>query len=298
MITIMTPTYNRAYILPIAYESLKKQTCFDFEWLIVDDGSNDNTEELVKSWIADNNNFQVAYYKQVNGGKHRAVNKGVSLAKYDYFFILDSDDSLTFDAVEKVHEWINAIDDLDGFAGVSGLKGIGGNAVGGKMNKPFIDATNLERKKYGLLGDKAEIYKTEILRKYPFPEFEGENFLRESASWDRIAKDGFKLRWYNEIIYICDYIEDGLTKNTNALTYARNFQGFIYCSKLYLETHNLFYSLNKCGDFYCVAKLKGLSKRESAKLLNTSTAFLTFGFAFYNLKKASKIVFRKLAKNK
>ncbi len=298
MITIMTPTYNRAYILPIAYDSLKKQTSFDFEWIIVDDGSTDNTEEFVNLWLSDKNRFEITYYKQINGGKHRAVNRGVSLAKYDYFFILDSDDSLTPNAVEKIHEWIADIKDLEGFAGVSGLKGIGEDAVGGKINTHYIDATNLERKKYGLLGDKAEIYRTDILKKYPFPEFDGENFLRESASWDRIAKDGFKLRWYNEIIYICDYIEDGLTKNTNALTYVKNFQGFVYCSKLYLETHSLFYALNKCGDFYCVAKLKGLSRREAARTLNISTVFLLLGILFYNTKKASKKVFRKLVKSK
>ncbi len=296
MITIMTPTYNRAYILPSAYNSLKNQTCFDFEWIIVDDGSTDNTEELVGKWLLEENKFTIIYQKQINGGKHRAVNRGVSLANYDYFMILDSDDFLTSNAVEKIHEWIAGVAGLKGIAGVAGLRGNREQAIGGNIKKPYIDATNLERKKYGLDGDKAEIYKTEIMRQFPFPEFEGENFLRESAVWDRIAKEGLKLRWHNEIIYICDYIEDGLTKNTNAHTYVKNFQGFVYCSKLYLETHSLFYTLNKCGDFYYVAKLKGLSKRESAKILNISTAVLTFGIAFYNLKKVAKKVFRKVVK--
>ncbi len=284
MITVMTPTYNRAYILPAAYEALKNQTCFDFEWIIVDDGSTDNTEVLVSGWLKENNKFNIIYYKQTNGGKHRAVNKGVSLAKYDYFMILDSDDSLTADAVQKIHNWINDIADLDGFAGVAGLKGNGNIAIGKFPNKKYIDATNLERVKYGLMQDKAEIYKTEVMRSYPFPEFEGENFLRESASWDRIAKDGYKIRWYNEIIYNCDYIADGLTKNTNEQTYAKNFKGYTYCSKLYMETHSVFHKLNKCGLFYKVAKLKQLSIKQAAKLLDVSTAFFTVGIVLCNIR--------------
>lgn len=293
MITIMTPTYNRAYILQKAYNSLREQTSFEFEWIIVDDGSTDETENIVSEWIKKEQNFLITYVKQQNGGKHRAVNKGVSLAKYDYFFILDSDDTLTFNAVAKIHEWIDSIKDLSGFAGVSGLKGTGKGVVGGKLKRPYVDATNLERKKYGLLGDKAEVYKTEILKKYPFPEFEGENFLRESAVWDHIAKDGLKIRWFNEIIYLCEYIEDGLTKNTNAMTYVKNFNGFLYISKLYLETRPFFPSLNKCGDFRRVAKLKGIKFRETAKLLNVNSVFMFFGVLYFNLRRFIKAILKK-----
>lgn len=293
MITIMTPTYNRAYILKEAYDSLRKQSSFDFEWIIVDDGSTDETEEIVRAWIVEEKNFSIIYEKQKNGGKHRAVNKGVSLAKYDYFLILDSDDTLVEGAVAVVHEWIHEIYGLDGFAGVAGLKGNGKIAVGGKPQKRHIDATNLERKKYGLLGDKAEIYKTEVLKQYPFPEFDGENFIRESAVWDRIAKDGFKIRWFNEIIYLCEYIEDGLTKNTNANTYAKNFMGFTYCSKLFLETHSFIPSLNKCGEFRRVAKLKGIKLTESAKLLNVNILHFIMGIWYFNLRQFVKSIFRK-----
>ena len=129
MITIMTPTYNRAYILKNAYESLKKQSSFDFEWIIVDDGSTDETEEIVRAWMVEEKNFSIIYEKQKNGGKHRAVNKGVSLAKYDYFFILDSDDELTEDAVATIHKWTSEIAGLKGFAGVAGLKGFAGVAT-------------------------------------------------------------------------------------------------------------------------------------------------------------------------
>ena len=302
MITIMTPTYNRAYILGNAYNSLRNQSSFDFEWIIVDDGSTDDTEQIVMKWIAEEKNFSIIYEKQKNGGKHRAVNRGVALAHYDYFFILDSDDTLTDNAVAKIHEWIAGIAGLRGFAGIAGLRGFAGIAglkgnadvaIGGTPQEEYIDATNLERKKYGLLGDKAEIYKTEILKQYPFPEFEGENFIRESAVWDHIAKDGLKIRWFNEIIYLCEYIEDGLTKNTNANTYAKNFMGFTYCSKLFLETHSFMPSLNKCGEFRRVAKLKGLKLTESARLLNINILHFIMGIWYFNIKQFVKSILRK-----
>ncbi len=298
MITIMTPTYNRAYLLSNAYHSLTKQTSYAFEWIIIDDGSTDNTEELVARWISVETRFSILYQKQENGGKHRAVNKGVALANYDYFLILDSDDTLSENAVEKIHEWAADIAGLPGFAGVAGLKGIGDIPVGGMPAGKIIDATNLERTRYGLQGDKAEAYKTEVLRQYPFPEFEGENFLRESASWDRIARDGLKLRWYSEIIYFCDYIEDGLTRNTNADTYVRNFQGFLYCTRLFLQTHSIFPSLNKCGDFYHVTKLKGMNMADTAKLLDKSTVFLALGICYYRARQAVKGLLIQIIKGK
>ncbi len=292
MITIMTPTYNRGYILPNAYKSLKAQTSFEFEWIIVDDGSIDNTEEMVKTWLSEENLFNIIYIKQQNGGKHRAVNRGVLLASYDYFLILDSDDYLTENAVALIHKWIKDIEDLEGFAGVSGLKSEKGKVVGGNPKLKVVDATNLQRKKYGLLGDKAEIYKTQIMKKYSFPEFEGENFLSECASWDRIAKDGYKIRWYNEIIYICEYRDDGLTKNASNITYVKNFQGFTYNVKLYLETHSFFYKLNKCGHYYEVAKEKGLSKKEVSKLLNLSGLYITSGYLFFKSKRLIKNILK------
>src|SRR5690606_8327144 len=100
MITIFTATYNRAYTLPTLYNSLLRQINFDFEWLIIDDGSTDNTEKLVKDWSTRNNPFKIRYIKNRNGGKPRAINKAVELANTPYLFILDSDDYLTDDAVE------------------------------------------------------------------------------------------------------------------------------------------------------------------------------------------------------
>ena len=293
MITIMTPTYNRAYILHKAYMSLKNQTSYDFEWIVIDDGSSDNTEELMNQWMTECKDFDIIYDRQSNGGKHRAINRAVQMARYDWFLILDSDDELTENVVESIHVWIADVEGRSDIVGVAGLKGTVDYVVGARLKKDYIDATNLERKKYGLLGDKAEVYKTKILKQYPFPEFEGENFLRESAVWDRIAKDGFKLRWYNDMIYLCEYIEDGLTKNTNTETYKRNFNGFTYCAKLFIETHSWILSLHKCGEFYNVAKGRGITIRKAAQILNVNLLSFVTGIFLFNLKQQIKVWYKK-----
>ncbi len=213
MITVFTPIYNRAYVVEKLYQSLVRQSLYDFEWLIVDDGSTDNIAELVKQWRKSFNPFPIHFVQQENGGKHRAINRGVQEARGDAFFIVDSDDYLTDNAIQLIEEWWKDVVDDDSFAGVSGLRAKKNMCVVGDevVFDEYVDATNLERAQFGLEGDKAEVYKTAILKRYPFPEFDGENFITEAVVWDKIAYDGYKIRWYNQIIYICEYIEDGLT---------------------------------------------------------------------------------------
>ncbi len=235
MISVFTPTYNRGYIIGNLYRSLKNQTCTDFEWIVINDGSTDNTSDLFYDWIKETNEFPIIYCEVENGGKHRAINKAVHMANSNAFFIVDSDDYLVNDGIEKANRWFDSIDEDDTFAGISGLKGYSVNEpVGGfgTFDTEYVDATNLERHLYNLLDDKAEIYKTDILKRYPFPEFEGEKFIPEPVVWDHIARDGYKLRWYNEVIYICDYLEDGLTASGNE-KFMQNPKGFLtYLSML------------------------------------------------------------------
>ena len=119
-ITVFTPTYNRAYIIETLYRSLQRQSFRDFEWLIVDDGSSDNTEEVVARWQLEGNDFPIRYYKKENGGKCRAINYGVDRAQGKLFFNVDSDDYLTDDALEKVAAWVETLPRDGSFCGVVG----------------------------------------------------------------------------------------------------------------------------------------------------------------------------------
>ena len=161
MITIFTPVYNRAYIIENLYVSLLRQTCYAFEWLIVDDGSTDDVISLVERWRKNTQEFQIRIYRQENRGKHSAINYGVKLAEYEAFFIVDSDDYLEDDAVETVLEYWSGIHSDCQFAGISGLsRNKHGKMIGGTpCFREYIDATNLEREKFGLEGDKAEVIK-------------------------------------------------------------------------------------------------------------------------------------------
>ncbi len=215
-ITIFTPSYNRAYTLDRLYKSLLNQTFKDFEWVIVDDGSTDDTESVVEAMKQKSAFFDIIYVKTKNGGKHRAVNKGVQLASGEMFFIVDSDDWLPETSLEKVIKYENAIPDSQKvkFAGVSGLKCNEDNKeIGSTFDGEYFDCTYIEGGSNNITGDKAEVYYTALLKKYPFPEFENENFIMESVVWNAIASDGYKLRYFNENIYYCEYLPDGLTNS-------------------------------------------------------------------------------------
>lgn len=217
MITIFTPTYNRAHLLPRLYTSLCEQTCGDFEWLIVDDGSMDNTEEVVASWI-DENKIPIRYYHKNNGGKHRAINWGMKLAKGELFFIADSDDFLPKTSIATVIGVWNELtlgqsdNSLIEFGGICGLDGdVKGNVIGSGLPADFVDATYTDiRNRYKVLGDMKEIYLTKVLKEFPFPEIDGENFCPEALLWNRISQK-YKLRYFNKIIYIVEYQENGVT---------------------------------------------------------------------------------------
>lgn len=274
MVTILTPTYNRGDLLETLYISLKKQKQYNFEWIIVDDGSEDNTENIINEIKKKEKNFKIKYIKTLNGGKHRAINVGINESVFEYTFIVDSDDYLLENAVSRIYYWINTIKDIESFAGVAGLKAdLNKERVGsyptGIEEGHYIDCTNLERKKYKLGGDKAEVYKTNMLKSYPFPEFSGENFLTEASVWNAIAAAGYKIRWFNEIIYICDYRTDGLT-NLGIQKDINNFNGFVYYTRLRLRTEKKIFSMIPLVNFSRVAKNNKLSIKEMADLLDTN----------------------------
>lgn len=224
-ITVCTPTYNRAHLLNKLYTSLKKQNYNSFQWIIVDDGSTDDTEAIVNEFIKENN-INIRYIKKKNGGKHTALNIGIDNAEGELFWIVDSDDYIIDDALKYIwNKWCELKDNKD-FAGLSALRGYENKKViGTTVNEEYIDADVLTyRYKYRVLGDKSEVYRTDILKKYKFPEYREEKFLTEAVVWNRIANDGYKIRWFNNVIYICEYLEGGLT-NTSDKNIMDSWQG-------------------------------------------------------------------------
>lgn len=217
LITVFTPTYNRAYIIGNLYQSLCNQNFNDFEWLVVDDGSSDNTEQVIDAFSQEHK-INIRYIKQLNGGKHRAINKGVREANGELFFIVDSDDHLATNALQLVAKHYASIKDTPGYVGVSGVRAYpDGLRIGGDLDFVTLDCNCLDlRYKYCIIGDMAEIYRTEVLKDYPFPEIEGEKFCTEALVWNRIAQN-YKLRYFNEKIYMCEYLADGLTRGFRKL---------------------------------------------------------------------------------
>lgn len=243
-ITVFTPTYNRSYTLEKLYYSLKCQTFTNFEWLVVDDGSVDNTEEVLKKWIEEKNLFTIRYFKQSNGGKCRAINKALDLAHGELFFIVDSDDYLTDDALEKIVKWEAQLPSNKMFCGISGNLGVSLYETPNKqVIGEFYDGNLLDRYKE-IDGERAFAFYTEIHRDFRYPEFDGEKFMTEAVVYNRMAHMGYKMRFYNDIICVYEYKEDGLTK-AGAKLFLKNPRGY----GLWLREKNKFEGSSITGLF-------------------------------------------------
>ena len=184
----------------------------DSRLLFVDDGSSDNTWELFERWQQENNPFTIRYVKQENGGKCRAINHGLELAQGELFLNVDSDDYLTDDAIEKILLWESQLPKEGKYCAVAGNLG---TAPQETPNTPlpgeYYDGTAFDR--YGVVeGERAFAFYTHIHRQYLYPDCPGEKFMTEAVTWNRMANDGYRMRFYNDIIWIYEYKPDGLTQ--------------------------------------------------------------------------------------
>lgn len=260
----------------------------NFEWLVIDDGSTDDTELLIGKYQKESS-FPIRYYKQENGGKHRAINKAVKMAHGDLFFIVDSDDYIPYNAVERLEYYYSQIKDNPSFCGVAGSRCYpDGRKVGGEVDYQILDTDVVTfREKLKIKGDMAEAWKTAVLREYPFPEFVGEKFVTEALVWNEIARK-YKLRFFNERIYICEYLADGLTKNIRR-HHRCSPRGtmLFYCSLMRDERFNVC-SRVKAAVSYWRYTIGYQGKRMS--LPWWAHFFLPFGWLFYeiDLKKEKK----------
>lgn len=269
MITVFTPTYNRSHTLNRLYESLCRQSSFDFEWLVVDDGSTDRTKEYFSS--LSENRFAVTYVRQENGGKHRAINRGVKLARGEWFFIVDSDDYLSDEAIETLQKHLTDIENDEKYCGVVGLRVYhNGTTIGTPCNYDVLDTDFLSyRYKYKIRGDRAEVVRTEIIKAFPFPEIAGEFFCTEAVVWNRIAQK-YLARYINAPIYICEYLPGGLTDTYKKIMCRSPRSSFLYYKELisYHQVHqvHLKYKLATAREYFRYRRLVNSKDRLSFQL--------------------------------
>ena len=215
MITLFTPTYNRVHLLSRLYNSILIQDVIDVEWLIVDDGSIDDTEALIENFKKESI-INIRYYKKSNGGKHTAINFGLQYAKGELFFIIDSDDVLAENALKIIKTHYQSIKNNDKICGIVGLSQyidkqeiVGDYFLKNDWEVSFADIYL----KYHLKGDKAVAFKTEVLRKYPFPEKQRIRFVFEAVVWHEMSKK-YNVLALNKIVQFVEYQKSGVSDSS------------------------------------------------------------------------------------
>lgn len=237
-LTIFTPAYNRAHLLPRLYESLCRQSCRDFCWLIIDDGSTDNTRELVQGWIAEER-LPIRYEYKPNGGMHTAHNLAYRLIDTELNTCIDSDDYMPDEAVEKIlHFWREK-----GSDDVSGIVGLDATEDGRIIGTPFAESgdkltlTDFYHK--GGKGDKKLVYRTTVMQALPeYPEFAGEKYVGLGYKY-MLADLQMPLLSLNEPLVVVEYQPDG-SSNTMWKQYGRNPQGFAFLRRETMKHHPYF----------------------------------------------------------
>ena len=221
-ITIITPTYNRAKTLPKVFESLLKQSFKDFIWIILDDGSTDNTTEVVENFQLFNPFFEIIYKKDKNRHKFLTVLEGVKMVKTPYFMVVDSDDIYPEDALETLISEVEKIENQDNYVAVMGLSADeNGKIVGNQYPNNGFDGSIFEmRYKHNVRGDKFGIfitktYQREISEK-DFSQYEGKGYIPQSVIFNEYDARGIKTRFVNKIVrfYLKDEDDSASVSNT------------------------------------------------------------------------------------
>ncbi|MFZ2636861.1 MAG: glycosyltransferase family A protein [Rectinemataceae bacterium] len=213
MVTVLTPTYNRADLLPNLYGSLVVQSCGDFEWVIVDDGSADDTAETVKRF-SEEGKLKIRYFRQENSGVHIALDNGYRYAAGELILAVADDDTLLPNALALIGEKWAALGDRSRLAGISFRKIDldAKRAIGRTLAEDGVESDPVEIVyRYGIVGDKAEVLRADVLRQYPFPRLRGEKYFPVGYQFARIGEK-YKIAYYNDVIYACRYLDTGLSR--------------------------------------------------------------------------------------
>ena len=283
LLTVFTPAYNRAHTLNKCYESLKRQTCKDFKWLIIDDGSTDNTKELVELWKSENNDFEIKYIYQKNQGMHGAHNTAYENIDTELNICIDSDDYLTDFAVEEIKNHWNKVkcDNLSGIIGLDSYKD--GKIIGDKFPENMKTTTVFDfyyNKR--LTGDKKIVYRTELTKMYPYPIFEGEKYVGLAYKYYKLDEK-YELSTLNKVLCVVEYLEDGSSVNMFK-QYINNPRGFAFYRRENMANSkaSFKYSFQQCVHYVSSSILSRNSKflKESPKKVMTLMS-IPFGVILY-----------------
>lgn len=234
-LTVFTPAYNRAHTLPRTYASLKAQSCKDFIWLIVDDGSADNTKELVQSWIESEKDFEIQYIYKPNGGMHTAHNTAYENIHTELNVCIDSDDKMAPEAVAKIKEAWEKVRGNEHYAGLIALDAdFNGNLIGKGFPEGMKETTLCGYYAGGGSGDKKLIYRTDVINSVPpYPVFEGERYVGLVYKY-RLIDQKYTLSVLNEVVCEVEYQPDGST-GTMWKQYLANPNGFAFLRKTMMQ---------------------------------------------------------------
>ena len=287
LITVFTPTYNRSLTLKRCYDSLVRQTSYNFIWQIIDDGSTDNTEEVVRQFINENK-IKIIYVKKENFGKASAINKSLDITTTELWVCLDSDDYFFDTAIETYEKLYRLIEYEDLICGLLSLRskknGEPMNGIDIPHNVVYETQFNI-RYRLHIKPEYVQVYKTRIINKYRFPIFEGEKYIPLSYMQDQIDQR-YKFLIFHDPSMVCEYRNDGITKNHKQLV-KNNPKGYTAFKKQQINmTSNLIFKIKACitYDTGCI-----LSKNIKAIVLNSPQKILTtlltpFGLLDYILR--------------
>lgn len=293
LLTVFTPTFNRSQTLSRTYESLKRQDCKDFIWLIIDDGSSDNTRELVESWAGEEKSFIIRYIYKQNGGMHSAHNVAYRNIDTLLNICIDSDDELSEGAVKKILDKWNEIKDRN-YAGIIALDVDmnTGKVIGKGFPKDMEETTVSGYYEAGGKGDKKLIYRTDVVNKYPeYPEYEGEKYFSLAYKYLLIDQD-YKMAVLNEPVCNVEYQPDG-SSNTMFRQYLNNPKGWTFWRIVRMKYDKSFKRRTIDCIHYCSsAKMAGIKtyiKDSPYPLLTILCTPAGYILKYYIEKKAGKL---------
>lgn len=261
IITYITPTYNRAKLIEKCYSSLKNQTNKNFVWLVVDDGSTDNTNQIIDRFIKESD-FEIKYYYKENGGKHTSLNFGIEKIDTLLTMIIDSDDYLLPEATETIIQDARKYIKED-VVSISYLKGFENGDIVGKEFLDDVEISNHITKRINgnMKEDKAELFLTDILKEYKFPVFEDEKFMSECIVWNRIAKK-YKTAYINKLLYICEYQPDGLSNNWKKINFSSPNGAALVAKEMTTKEFKFIIRLKSGLKYVMFSKLAGVREKE------------------------------------